>query len=58
MTYHYILQEPWDEQIIKEYVTTNYTDGFELFSKVNVNGGEAHPLFKYLKSKLKGTFGE
>lgn len=28
-----------------------------MFDKVNVNGDEAHPLFKYLKHKQGGTFG-
>jgi glutathione peroxidase len=28
-----------------------------MFSKINVNGAGAHPLYKYLTSKLGGTFG-
>ena len=28
-----------------------------MFSKVNVNGDNAIPLYKYLKSKVDGTFG-
>lgn len=28
-----------------------------MFSKTNVNGDDAHPLFKYLKSRLEGTLG-
>lgn len=28
-----------------------------MFSKINVNGDNAHPLYKYLKSKVDGTFG-
>jgi glutathione peroxidase-family protein len=28
-----------------------------MFSKINVNGGDAHPLYKFLKSKVDGTFG-
>jgi glutathione peroxidase len=28
-----------------------------MFSKVDVNGSTAHPLFKYLKSKLGGILG-
>jgi len=26
--------------------------------KVDVNGGKAHPLFIYLKTRLKGSFGD
>ena len=29
-----------------------------MFSKINVNGNDAHPLYKYLKSKQHGTFGD
>ena len=28
-----------------------------MFAKVNVNGDNALPLYKYLKSKVDGTFG-
>lgn len=31
---------------------------FDLFEKVNVNGDDASPLWKYLKHKQGGTFGE
>lgn len=31
---------------------------FDLFSKVNVNGDDAHPLWKYLKAKQGGYFGD
>ncbi|GGD88319.1 hypothetical protein GCM10011412_27720 [Maribacter cobaltidurans] len=28
-----------------------------MFDKVEVNGTNTHPVFKYLKSKLRGVFG-
>lgn len=28
-----------------------------MFSKVDVNGANAHPLFKYLKSRISGSLG-
>ena len=28
-----------------------------MFDKINVNGGNAHPLFNYLKEKQGGTLG-
>lgn len=31
---------------------------FDFFSKIDVNGENAHPLWKYLKHKKGGTFGE
>lgn len=29
-----------------------------MFSKINVNGSDAHPLFKYLKKVQGGTIGD
>lgn len=49
-------QEPWDEPKIKEFML-KYSDGFEMFSKIDVNGSNAHPLFEFLKKKQSGTFG-
>lgn len=31
---------------------------FPLFHKINVNGGDAHPLYKWLKSQIGGWFGD
>nr|WP_321406625.1 glutathione peroxidase [uncultured Carboxylicivirga sp.] len=50
-------QEPGDEKSISEGCMINYGVTFPMFSKIDVNGDEAHPLYKYLKSELKGTFG-
>jgi glutathione peroxidase len=48
-------QEPGDEKTISEGCLNNYGVSFPVFSKVNVNGDSAHPIFKYLTSELKGT---
>jgi len=50
-------QEPGDENEIKNFCTLNYDVKFPLFAKVAVNGAEAHPLYKYLKSEAKGLLG-
>jgi len=50
-------QEPGDEKSISEGCMVNYGVTFPMFSKIDVNGDDAHPLYKYLKSELKGTFG-
>jgi len=50
-------QEPWPDPQIKEFML-KYSDGFQMFSKINVNGGSAHPLYNYLKKKQGGTLGE
>jgi glutathione peroxidase len=50
-------QEPGDEKSISEGCVVNYGVTFQMFSKVEVNGDNAHPLYKYLKKKLGGWFG-
>lgn len=50
-------QEPGDEDEIQQNCLANYSISFPVFSKVNVNGKDAHPLFKYLKKKLPGFLG-
>ncbi len=48
-------QEPGGEKEIQEGCLINYGVTFPMFSKINVNGDQAHPLFKYLKKELPGT---
>ena len=50
-------QEPGDEAEIRRFCSTNYKVTFPLFAKIDVNGGDAHPLFKFLKSEKKGLLG-
>lgn len=50
-------QEPGDAHDIKAFCQVNYGVGFPLFAKVDVNGSNAHPIFKYLKSELRGLLG-
>jgi glutathione peroxidase len=47
-------QEPGDEQSIAEGCVINYGITFPMFSKIEVNGDNAHPLYKYLKKQLPG----
>lgn len=47
-------QEPGSEKEIAEGCLINYGVTFPMFSKVNVNGANAHPIFKFLKSRLPG----
>ena len=51
-------QEPGDDDEIKEFCELNYGVDFPLFSKIEVNGGDAHPLYKFLKSKKGGLLGD
>ena len=50
-------QEPGTEAEIQDFCQTKYDVTFPLFAKVNVNGDQAHPLFKWLRSEKKGIFG-
>ncbi len=51
-------QEPGDDNDIKQFCSLNFGVNFPLFSKVNVNGAEAHPVFKYLRKQLPGAIGD
>jgi glutathione peroxidase len=50
-------QEPGDEAEIKKFCSLNYNVSFPMFAKINVNGKDAHPLYKYLKETRSGIFG-
>ncbi len=50
-------QEAGSEAEISEFCQVNYGVSFPMFSKVEVNGSNAHPIFKFLKSKKGGLFG-
>ena len=50
-------QEPGDENEIKNFCSLNYDVKFPLFAKIEVNGANAHPLYKYLKAQAKGLLG-
>jgi glutathione peroxidase len=50
-------QEPGDEKEIKDFCSLTYDVSFPMFAKIKVNGDDAHPLYKYLKSQEKGFLG-
>jgi len=50
-------QEPGDESSIAEGCMINYGVSFPMFSKIEVNGDNAHPIYQYLKKELSGLFG-
>jgi glutathione peroxidase len=45
------LQEPGTDAEIKEFCTAKYAVAFDLFSKINVNGDQAHGLYKHLTAQ-------
>ncbi len=50
-------QEPGTEAEISQFCELNYKTTFPIFSKIDVNGENAHPLFEYLKKEEKGFLG-
>ena len=51
-------QEPGNDDEIKSFCDLNYGVNFPLFSKIEVNGDGAHPLYKFLKSEKGGLLGD
>jgi glutathione peroxidase len=50
-------QEPGSADEIGAFCEKNYGVNFPLFAKIDVNGEQAHPLFKYLKNAATGVLG-
>ncbi|KAH8932520.1 hypothetical protein BDL97_19G077600 [Sphagnum fallax] len=50
-------QEPGSNEQIKEFACTRFKAEFPLFDKINVNGQNQAPLYKYLKSQKGGLLG-
>ncbi len=50
-------QEAGNSDEIQEFCQINYGVSFPMFEKIEVNGENTHPIFKYLKSKLGGLLG-
>jgi glutathione peroxidase len=47
-------QEPGTEDEIKTFCSTNYGVSFPMFAKIDVNGENAHPLYKFLTKEKSG----
>ena len=50
-------QEPGSTEEIVEFCETRFKTSFPLFEKIEVNGDGTHPLYKHLKSSVKGIMG-
>ncbi len=50
-------QEPGDEAEIASFCSTTYNVSFPMFAKVDVNGTNAHPLYKHIKKARPGIAG-
>jgi len=47
-------QEPGSNEEIQRFCKLNYGVTFPVFGKINVNGKEANPLYKFLKEQTDG----
>lgn len=50
-------QEPGDDAEIAGFCERTFGVSFPMFSKVEVNGDEAHPLYKWLREQKSGLLG-
>lgn len=50
-------QDPAADGKIEEFCQLNYGVSFSMFSKIEVNGSDAHPLYAYLKNEARGLLG-
>lgn len=50
-------QDPGSNDEIQQFCELNYGVSFPMFQKIDVNGDNAHPLFKYLKEQAPGLLG-
>ncbi|MVW73175.1 glutathione peroxidase [Bordetella sp. 15P40C-2] len=50
-------QEPGDESQIQQFCSTQYGVTFPMHAKIEVNGPNAHPLYRWLKGEKPGVLG-
>jgi glutathione peroxidase len=50
-------QEPGGAAEIAAFCSSNYQVSFPMFDKIDVNGANAHPLYRYLKDEKSGLLG-
>src|SRR5688572_13557466 len=50
-------QEPGNEEEIRNFCSLTYDVSFPMYAKVDVNGADAHPLYKRLKEEKSGFLG-
>ena len=50
-------QEPGESAQIEQFCSDNYGVSFPMFGKIEVNGANVHPLFRYLKHQKSGVLG-
>jgi glutathione peroxidase len=51
-------QDPGTDEEIGAFCQRNYGVSFPMFSKIDVNGDDAHPLFSWLREEKGGLLGD
>ncbi|XP_073134817.1 probable phospholipid hydroperoxide glutathione peroxidase isoform X2 [Henckelia pumila] len=51
-------QEPGTNEQIQEFACTRFKAEYPIFDKIEVNGSNAAPIYKYMKSVKGGLFGD
>ena len=54
----FLEQASGTDEEIDQFCKANYSTTFHRFSKLDVNGENAHPLFVFLKSQIKDDIGD
>lgn len=50
-------QEKGSDEEIKGFCDLNFNISFPLYAKIEVNGDDAHPLYKHMKTQVPGFLG-
>ncbi|MDD0811195.1 glutathione peroxidase [Curvibacter sp. RS43] len=50
-------QDPGSDEQIASFCQRNYGVSFPMMSKIDVNGGDAHPLYRWLSAEAPGLLG-
>ena len=50
-------QDPGSDDEIASFCQINYGVSFPMMSKIEVNGGDAHPLYQWLTAEAPGLLG-
>jgi glutathione peroxidase len=53
----FLAQEPGTNEEIQEFCQVNFGASFPIFAKIDVNGSNAHPLYKHLTKEASGILG-
>ncbi len=53
----FLQQEPASNEEIQTFCSTKFDVSFPMFSKIDVNGPEADPLYQFLRKEARGLMG-